>query len=153
TVAPHVGQKWKVAFPPLSPVRTYVVDGPDTRVRSRGNRACTANALPVRCWHAKQWHTEIRTGSPSVSTESAPQLQAARRFMVTWLPGSGDLVHPERSAVRHVRLTGQRRRGLAAGLAARFAAGLAVTFAAGFAAPFLAPFLAFAAFFGSVAAY
>jgi hypothetical protein len=49
---------------------------------SRGNRAWVANTLPVRRWHARQWQIEIRTGSPSVVSESCPQLQAACRVVM-----------------------------------------------------------------------
>src|SRR5919201_3325190 len=52
------------------------------RTRSAGNRAWTANALPVRRWQARQWHTEIRTGSPSTVRRSCPQLQAASRVCI-----------------------------------------------------------------------
>src|SRR6476646_1408917 len=52
------------------------------RTRSTGNRACIPKALPVRCWQARQWHIEIRTGSPSTVTVSCPQLQAARRSAI-----------------------------------------------------------------------
>src|SRR5262249_2842902 len=34
---------------------------------------------PVRRWHSKQWHMEMRTGSPSIVRWNWPQLQAARR--------------------------------------------------------------------------
>jgi hypothetical protein len=36
------------------------------------------NALPVRCWQARQWHIETRIGSPVQSTVNWPQLQDAR---------------------------------------------------------------------------
>jgi hypothetical protein len=36
-------------------------------------------ALPVRRWQAKQWHIEIRTGSPSAVSWSCPQEQEALR--------------------------------------------------------------------------
>src|ERR687895_325612 len=39
-------------------------------------------ALPVRRWHARQWHIEMRTGSPSVTRLSCPQLQAAWRVVI-----------------------------------------------------------------------
>src|SRR5438270_9420485 len=49
------------------------------RTRSAGNRAWIPKALPVRRWQAKQWHMEIRIGSPSAVSRSCPQLQAASR--------------------------------------------------------------------------
>src|SRR5918999_5381949 len=52
------------------------------RTSSRGKRACMLNALPVRRWHARQWHIEIRTGSPSATRLSCPQLQAAWRGVI-----------------------------------------------------------------------
>ena len=59
---------------------------------ARGNRACTPNALPVRRWHARQWQTEMRTGSPVVVTCSWPQLQHAER---TFCPACGATVYYE----------------------------------------------------------
>ena len=47
------------------------------RTASRGHLAWTENALPVRRWQARQWQTETRTGSPSTSARSWPQLHLA----------------------------------------------------------------------------
>src|SRR5437868_10722608 len=52
------------------------------RTRSAGNRAWIPNALPVRRWQARQWHMEIRIGSPSAVRVSCPQLQEASRTLV-----------------------------------------------------------------------
>src|SRR5919198_4058631 len=83
TVAPQSGQKRNVRSSPSSDVRTYSVERPATRTRSAGNRAWIPNALPVRRWHARQWHMEIRIGSPSAVRVSCPQLQeASRRLLV-----------------------------------------------------------------------
>ena len=35
------------------------------------------NTLPVRRWQSRQWHIEIRTGSPSQVRRSCPQMQDA----------------------------------------------------------------------------
>jgi hypothetical protein len=40
------------------------------------------NALPVRRWQARQWQTETRTGSPSTSARSWPQLHTASRVAI-----------------------------------------------------------------------
>jgi len=72
-----VGQKWKEMVRPLSPVLTYFVDAPSTATFASGKRACAPNVLPVRRWQAMQWHMEMRTGSPSVVIERAPQLHSA----------------------------------------------------------------------------
>src|SRR5439155_7563940 len=77
---PQSGQKRNVRSSPSSDVRTYSVERPTTRTRSDGNRACIPKALPVRRWQARQWHIEIRTGSPSAVRRSCPQLQAASRL-------------------------------------------------------------------------
>src|SRR5258708_39497800 len=49
------------------------------RTRSDVNLAWIPKALPVRRWQARQWHMEIRIGSPSAVRRSCPQLQAASR--------------------------------------------------------------------------
>src|SRR6185369_11401634 len=60
-------------------MRTYSVLAPTTVTASRGNRACAPNTLPVRRWHARQWHTDTRTGSPTTCACNCPQLHAATR--------------------------------------------------------------------------
>src|SRR5919197_64707 len=82
TVAPQSGQKRNVRSSPSSEIRTYSVERPATRTRSAGNRAWIPNALPVRRWQARQWHMEIRIGSPSAVSVSCPQLQEASRTLV-----------------------------------------------------------------------
>src|ERR671931_264589 len=82
TVAPQSGQKRNVRSSPSSEMRTYSVERPATRTRSAGNRAWIPNALPVRRWQARQWHMEIRIGSPSAVRVSCPQLQEASRTLV-----------------------------------------------------------------------
>lgn len=52
------------------------------RTFSAGNRAWALKTLPVRRWQARQWHIEMRTGSPSVESRSCSQLQAAFRVTV-----------------------------------------------------------------------
>ena len=79
-MAPHVGQKRKVAELPLSPVRTHSVACPEMVTRSLGKRACAPKVLPVRRWQARQWHMDTRTGSPRAMATSCPQLQVARRL-------------------------------------------------------------------------
>jgi len=49
---------------------------------SRRKRAWTPKALPVRCWQARQWHIETRSGSPVQSMVSWPQQQDARRLVI-----------------------------------------------------------------------
>src|SRR5919204_1472941 len=82
TVAPQSGQKQCVRSSPSSEMRTYSAYRPATRTRSAGNRAWIPNALPVRRWQARQWHMEIRIGSPSAVRVSCPQLQEASRTLV-----------------------------------------------------------------------
>src|SRR5919198_102574 len=89
TVAPQSGQKRNVRSSPSSDVRTYSVERPATPPRWPGNRAWFPNALPVRRWQARQWHMEIRIGSPSAVRVSCPQLQEASRTLV---PGRGRLL-------------------------------------------------------------
>lgn len=47
--------------------------------RVGGKPGLRAKTLPVRFWHARQWQTEIRTGSPRTWAVSFPQLQVAIR--------------------------------------------------------------------------
>ena len=68
---------------PLSAVRTQVFVSPSMLICSSGQRAYTAKALPERCWQAKQWQTETRTGSPVQVTVSWPQRQEAVRVVMT----------------------------------------------------------------------
>src|SRR4051812_21962526 len=49
---------------------TYSHEFPAMSTRSRGNRALNPNALPVRRWHAKQWHMETRKGAPSATNRN-----------------------------------------------------------------------------------
>src|SRR3954452_11135733 len=60
------------------------------RTRFAGNRAWIPKALPVRRWQAKQWHMEIRIGSPSAVSRSCPQLQAASRVTMAADPTEAD---------------------------------------------------------------
>jgi hypothetical protein len=46
------------------------------------NRAWVPNTLPVRCWHAKQWQMDTRTGSPVHVRRNWLQAQAAMRFVM-----------------------------------------------------------------------
>src|SRR3954468_11875643 len=71
-VDPQVGQNRYVIAPPESPVRTQVDTCPANVTFSAGKRACTPKALPVRFWHALQWHMDTRTGSPSQVAVSPP---------------------------------------------------------------------------------
>ncbi len=41
----------------------------------------------VERWHSRQWHMEMRDGSPSIVRLNCPQLQAARRMVMDQLPG------------------------------------------------------------------
>src|SRR5262249_9276814 len=65
-VEPHVGQKGKVSALPLSAVRIHAVDLPAKVTCSRRKRAWLLTAAPVRRWHSRQWHMEMRDGSPSI---------------------------------------------------------------------------------------
>jgi hypothetical protein len=49
---------------------------------SRWNRAWLLMTAPVRRWHSRQWHMEMRDGSPSIVRWSCPQQQAARRVVM-----------------------------------------------------------------------
>ena len=51
-------------------VRTQFAVSPSMVTASRGYRAWAPKALPVRRWQARQWQTEIRTGSPRATRES-----------------------------------------------------------------------------------
>lgn len=82
TVDPHEGQKRNVAVAPESPVRAKLVARPSIFTLSAGQRACCPNGLPVRRWQARQWHIEMRTGSPSHVTFSCPQLHCACRELM-----------------------------------------------------------------------
>ena len=64
----------------------YSEDFPDTFTASRGKRAWAPNTLPVRRWHAWQWHIETRIGSPDTLAVSWPQLQEAVRSVMTCSP-------------------------------------------------------------------
>jgi len=61
---PQVGQKWKVSTLPLSARRIHVVALPAKVTCSRRNRAWLLMTAPVRRWHSRQWHMEMRNGSP-----------------------------------------------------------------------------------------
>ena len=76
-------QKKNERSSPSSDVRMYSVASPSIRTCSRGQRACIANALPVRRWQARQWQIETLTGSPSTSTASCPHEQDARRVTMS----------------------------------------------------------------------
>ena len=54
-----------------------VPPGAATVTRTSGKRACTANALPERCWQARQCQADTRTGSPVQRAVSEPQGQEA----------------------------------------------------------------------------
>src|SRR5262245_23439852 len=84
TVDPHTGQKRKVSALPLSDERVHSVAIPAMATWSRWKRAWLLITAPVRRWHSKQWHIEMRTGSPSTMRLSWPQLQAARRVVKSW---------------------------------------------------------------------
>jgi hypothetical protein len=71
-----------VTLLPLSAVRTHCLDRPSIFTWSAGQRACAEKALPVRFWHARQWQTDTRTGSPVTLTLSCPQRQEAVRFVI-----------------------------------------------------------------------
>jgi hypothetical protein len=45
-------------------VRTQLLERPSISTHWAGQRACAEKALPVRFWHARQWQTDMRTGSP-----------------------------------------------------------------------------------------
>lgn len=63
---------------PLSARRVHAVDLPVNVIYSRRKRAWLLITAPVRRWHSKQWHMEMRAGSPSMVRFSWPQLQVAR---------------------------------------------------------------------------
>src|SRR5262245_21365803 len=56
----------KVSALPLSAVRIHAVDLPAKVTCSRRKRAWLLIAAPVRRWHSRQWHMEMRDGSPSI---------------------------------------------------------------------------------------
>src|SRR3954447_5045176 len=57
----------------------YSVKRPSIRTCASSNRACPPKTLPVRCWQARQWQIDTRTGSPSTTSRSCPQLHEASR--------------------------------------------------------------------------
>src|SRR5215467_13904918 len=67
---------------PLSAVRVHAADLPANVICSRRNRAWLLITAPVRRWHSKQWHMEMRAGSPSMVRLSSPHLQLARRLVM-----------------------------------------------------------------------
>src|SRR5262249_39801676 len=56
----------------------------------------------VRRWHSKQWHMEMRTGSPSNARWSWPQLQAARRVVIGRLRFTAAAHHATRTRASEV---------------------------------------------------
>src|SRR5690606_19684725 len=46
------------------------------------DRACTANALPLRRWQARPWQTDTRTGSARTVAVSWPQARDAWRMVM-----------------------------------------------------------------------
>ncbi len=60
----------KVRAWPLSAVRVHVVALPAKVTCSRRKRAWLLITAPVRRWHARQWHMEMRDGSPSIAQYS-----------------------------------------------------------------------------------
>jgi hypothetical protein len=68
--------------PQLAAVRVHSVAVPAKLICSRAKRAWLLSTAPVRRWHSKQWHMEMRTGSPSIVRWNWPQLQAARRVVM-----------------------------------------------------------------------
>ncbi len=75
-VEPQCGQKWNRRVAPLSAMRSKTRASPAMVTCSRGKKAATPKALPVRFWQSVQWQTEIRTGSPAQARVSFPQEQA-----------------------------------------------------------------------------
>src|SRR5262245_55979621 len=67
---------------PSSPIRVCSRDRPAIDTLSSAKRALKLKALPVRRLQARQWHTEIRTGSPAQVAESWPQEHSARRVVM-----------------------------------------------------------------------
>jgi ribonuclease BN (tRNA processing enzyme) len=56
----------EVSALPLSAVRIHAVDLPVKVTCSRRKRAWLLITAPVRRWHSRQWHMEMRAGSPSI---------------------------------------------------------------------------------------
>ena len=82
TVEPHVVQNRKVTTP--SAWRLYSLYSPSMlSIWSAANLACTPNTDPVLFWHAKQWHMDIRIGSPRHVTLNRPQQQEAIRILTS----------------------------------------------------------------------
>src|SRR4029079_648991 len=82
TVEPHIGQKCKVKALPLSALRVHAVALPAKVICSRRKRAWLLITAPVRRWHSRQWHMDMRTGSPSIVRRRWPQLQVACRAVM-----------------------------------------------------------------------
>src|SRR3954453_1720862 len=75
-------------------MRTYSFDRPSTRTLPASNRALSENALPVRCWHARQWQMVTRIGSAFAVSRSCPQLQLASCNLEPVLAERGQVLDP-----------------------------------------------------------
>jgi hypothetical protein len=74
---------------PLSAMRLYSLFRPAMLFTSlRLKRAWVPKMLPVRRWQSRQWHIEIRTGSPSTVMRSWPQAHVASRPAIPLLPAA-----------------------------------------------------------------
>src|SRR5436305_6489639 len=89
--------------PPPSEIRTKSLERPAICTWFAGNRASIPKALRLRRWQAKQWHMEIRIGSPSAVSRSCPQLQAASRLAMTADPTEAH-AHPRATSSIEVLL-------------------------------------------------
>jgi hypothetical protein len=69
-VVPQSAQKLYVTRPLSSPIRVNSDTRPRIDTSCSANRALKLNALPVRRLQARQWHTEMRIGSPEQMAES-----------------------------------------------------------------------------------
>jgi hypothetical protein len=69
-------------WPPSSPTRTNSAARPSVNTSCLRNQAPKPNAMPVFRLQARQWHTEIRKGSPEHVAESWPHGHSARRVVI-----------------------------------------------------------------------
>src|ERR1700722_14617265 len=70
---PHSEQKRRCTGFPLSPVSSKVLMGPVIEKDAAGTATTTAENVPACFWQFLQWHTAVKTGSPSAVYLTLPQ--------------------------------------------------------------------------------
>src|SRR5262245_451643 len=70
---PHSGQKRRCTGFPLSPLSSNVLMGPVMARAAAGTATTTEENVPACFWQFLQWHTAVKTGSPSAVYLTLPQ--------------------------------------------------------------------------------